>query len=402
MKRCGIALCLSMLLAGCNALTSQMEKNRNDAYDEWAASRVQVYEELAQSHYASGDLARAREKAEEALKLQPQNTKLRLLLSRVCIEQEDYRAALVNLKQLKDEAPLYEQAKDKAQAWEVSYYSGVAYERTGQLSTALDCFQEAWRQDSHQPGPVLAATEVLVRMGRIDEAQAFLETRIDPMGNDAAAAELAGRIAMMRSQYPLASRYFHHAHDLDPKSCAYQRMLAEALYRSGSLAEAGRVLDGLLANSEYKPAACVLAMQGDCKVSQGRIAEAVGAYRQATEVDPGNARLHLALARTLIQAKDWPGAVRAASRAQSIEPGKVETALVLAYAMLEHGQTDTAINVLERARQLHRKDAVLLCLLGRAYAKDGRNRLATACYNQAIQIEPRNVLARELLAQASR
>ena len=387
-------------LAGCSSMAGYMDKDKQDASDQWQENRAKVHADLARSYHETGDLKNARLKCEEALAMQPLDTNLRIRLVRICLDQNDPKSALTHLKTLEADRARYELDPNSVRVWKVFYFKGVAMERQNKFADALACFHEARKLKPDESACTLAIAEAYVAMGKPIAANDDLHKHVNVMDDDPAAAELAGQIALLLKKHDPAIRYFNHARDLDPRNTRYQELLAEAYYRQGNLPQAGRTIERLMEQRDYVPSAMVWALLGDCRTAQGRTLDAILAYRKACEIEANNAQYHLMLARAMIESRDWPGAIPVARRAASLQPGKLEGSLVLSYAQLQYGQTEAAIATLVRARRKHPKDAILLCLLARAYMEHNKPKLAIDTLKTAQLYHPKNAAVKKLLLKA--
>jgi tetratricopeptide (TPR) repeat protein len=387
-------------LVGCAGMVGHMDKDKQDAAEQWQENRAKVHADLARSYHETGDLKNARLKCEEALAMQPLDTNLRIRLVRICLDQNDPRSAMTHLKKLEEDRARYELDPNSVRMWKVFYFKGVAMERQNKFSDALACFLEARKLKPDESACSLAIAEVYVEMGKPIAANDDLHKHVNVMADDPAAAEIAGQIALLLQQYDPAIRYFNHARDLDPRNTRYQELLAEAYYRKGNLPQAGRTIERLMEQQNYEPSAMAWALLGDCRTAQGRTPDAILAYRKSCEIEANNAQYHLMLARAMIEGRDWPGAIPVARRAASLQPGKLEGSLVLGYAQLQYGQTEAAIATFVRARRKHPKDAILLCLLARAYMDNSQPKLAIETLKTAQLYHPKNPAVKQLLLKA--
>jgi cytochrome c-type biogenesis protein CcmH/NrfG len=387
-------------LVGCAGMVGHMDKDKQDAAEQWQENRAKVHADLARSYHETGDLKNARLKCEEALAMQPLDTNLRIRLVRICLDQNDPRSAMTHLKKLEEDRARYELDPNSVRMWKVFYFKGVAMERQNKFSDALACFLEARKLKPDETACSLAIAEVYVAMGKPIAANEDLHTHVNEMSDDPGAAELAGQISLLLHQYAPAIRYFNHARDLDPRNTRYQELLAGAYYRQGNLPQAGRTIQRLMEQENYEPDAMVWALLGDCRTAQGRTADAILAYRKACEIEANNAQYHLMLARAMVESRNWPGAIPVARRAASLQPGKLEGRLVLGYAQLQYGQTEAAIATFARARRKHPKDAMLLYLLGRAYMDNCQPKLAIETLKTAQLYHPKNPAVKQLLLKA--
>ncbi|RKY23725.1 MAG: hypothetical protein DRP83_08785 [Planctomycetota bacterium] len=380
----------AIFAAGCNQPT--ITESKQEAYKEWANSRVKIYYSLAQDQYKNGQLAQAREKAIEALALDNTSVPLRLLLGKIYIEEGKFAAAIVELDVAAKQAPKSSQ---------VFYLLGVAYEKNAQPEQAITNYNRAFELDRANIAAVQALAEVLVSLGEAPQAQQYLTTHMNRTNATAGTYELAGRIAMILKQYPKASEYFQQACDADMRNHRYPEMLARSLLLARKYRQAADVLESALAKKDYKPASGVYVILGDCYMALRKIERATRAYRRACQSGSGEAQSWVKLARAELMQRRRTSAIHAAAQARRLAPTDLEAALIFAYAMIRDDQANPAILALEDARAAHADDPMLICLLGEAYAAKGQADRARELFAQAVQASPRDELARKLLHRSN-
>jgi len=377
--------------AGCNRLRPIPEA-RKGAYDRWHATRAQMLTGVAAEHLSVGQLDDARNKAMQALALDGDQLEARILLGKVLIEQGHYDLAAEELTKVRRRRPEYA---------EVYYLLGVAQERSGQYEEALASYNRAHALEPKNLDAVAAATETLVALGRVREAQLHVESYLARAEQRPVLYELAGRLAMMQGEHERAARYYRHACDLDFENTHYREALANAQYFAGQYEPAVETLRELLATKGYEGPAWAYAMLGDSYLALGRPHPARDAYWKATDRKPDAAGLHLKLAKAALALQDNPRAVLAAQKALGLDADNSDAYMILGYAMLRQGRTRQALGLLKTATSRYPESSMLHCLLGRAYAADGEDAEARRCYAEAVRLDPDNEAAKELLRGAA-
>ena len=238
----------------------------------------------------------------------------------------------------------------------------------------------------------------MVAVGRVADAQAFLDAHIGLAGDDPAMFELSGRLAMMLEDYPLAARDYAEAADLSPVNTRYREALAHALFLSRQHAEAVEAVRALVKMPKYAPPSWLMTLMGDCHMALGQWTDARLAYESARTLAPEEPRAWANVAKASLELGDAHGAAQAAQEALHRDPHASDAFCLLGYALLKDGQTEKAVQVLAGAVEQFPEHVVLRCLLGRCHAAAGDAPAATRCYTAALKIEPDNPLAKELLA----
>ena len=386
MKR--IAIILTVLAAaGCD----QMWVNRQQlAEDQWNQTRAEAACREAGEYLAVGRLNEAENRAREALSLAETFTPARIVLAKCLIEQGQYHAAVGELEEVLTAEP------DSAEG---VFLLAVAEEQLGKLPEALQDYKRAYKLDDANFNAVLAATEVLVTMDKLDEAQTFLSHHLAESDGSPAAYELAGRVAMMREQFDLAAEYYRSAWEAQTDNSDYLEAmgLAEALARNYRLA-----VHSLTARSLRPDApAWVYAMLGDCQMAVGDIPGALASYRMRCDLRPDEVDSWVSLAKVNLATEAFDQVCLAAGKALEIDPTDVDAMCLMGYGLVELGQCEQAVRVLAPAVQAAPDDAMLQCLLGRAYGELGEVTRAGSCYRKAVRIEPENAMAWALLREVS-
>ncbi|MDY6913931.1 MAG: tetratricopeptide repeat protein [Planctomycetota bacterium] len=389
MKKWMLAAGLLAVLVGCNM--SSVPEARDEAYKRWDHTRAKMLYGVAEEQLKVGQLDQARNKAQEALSLDADYIEARTLLAKVYIEQGHYIMAIAELRKV------IENKADLAEAW---YLLGVAQEKEGRLTEALASYRRAHALDDSHLAAVIAAAEVMVAMGRIKDAQFYLEGYTHLAGDEVGMYELAARLAMIRRQYDKAAKYYQQALDVDYKNLRYRERMGRAQYFAGQHAQARETFVALLASKQYAAPAWMYTMLGDCYMVENRPFEAQRVYRQASQRSPSAPGVWVNLAKVALSINQPTQAVIAADQALQRDENCLDATLVLGYALLRQMQVSRAIGVLTQATAVHPASGMLQCVLGQAHAAAGDYALAVQCYAKAAKLEPKSTLARELLAGA--
>jgi len=390
MKRYAIIPAVLAVLAGCQA-SQTSETARMEAHRRWRVVRAGVLCGVAEEHLQVGQLDAAAAKASQAVDLNEDCNKARLLLGRTHIEKGNYRMAVSVLKDALAREPR------SAAAF---FLLGVAQERSKRLNEALESYREAFHLDESNLGSIVAAAEVLVALGRTREAQLHVESYLPRADNEPGMFEMAGRLATMRGELDQAVSYYQQACDLDPQNVRYREMLARAAFSAGQYVEARTVLEALTARDDGEAPAWAYMLLGDCCLATNRLLRARDAYWKASELKPEDPGCWANLAKVSLLLGDVRRAAAAGEYALNLRPDHLGAALVLGYAWLRAGQGAQAVALLSQAAATHPDSGTLRCLLGRAHAAAGYPAEAARCYAEALRREPNNELARRLLNAA--
>ena len=389
MKRWALTLAVTTLaLTGCGT-----NQRRTEAYKRWYGVRARALFKLAEEHLRVGQLDKARNKAQEALALDGELAGAAVLLAKVHIEQGKYKLGAGRLKAVRDKHP------DNA---EVVYLLAVAWEKQGLLAEALDGYRSAHALQRENLSCVTAAGEVLVAMGRPEEAERYIEGYLAEASNEPGLHELAGRLAMMSHAYGKAADRLAKACEIDYKNARYAESLGRAQFLAGRYTDSLDTFGRLLSRKEYEAPGWVYTKIGDCHMALGKPAKARDAYYRACDLKAGDAGAWADIAKAALALDDNVRATLAAREALKFDPAHAEGVLVLGYALLRSGEADEARRILTDSLGRFRDNATFLCLLGQACQAAGDRDSAKRYYRDAARIEPENKLPKTLLAGVDR
>ena len=389
MKRWALRLAVvTLALGGCGP-----NQRRIEAYKRWYGTRARALFALAQEHLRVGQLDQARNKAQEALALDANLSGAAVLLAKVHIEQGHYKLGARQLEAVREKHP------DNA---DVVYLLAVAWEKQGMLEKALDGYRSAHALQRENLACVTAAGEVLVAMGRLEEARVYVEGYLTEAPDEPALYELAGRLAMMCHDYPAAADRLGKACEIDYKNSKYAESLGRAQLLAGRHEEALATFGRLLSRSDYKAPAWVYSRMGDCHMALGRPAKARDAYYRACDLNGSDAGTWADVAKAALALGDNLRANLAAREALRIDQSHPEAVLVLGYALLRSDQAHEARRTLTARLGRFKDNVTFLCLLGQACEAQADHASAKHYYRMAERLDPKHELPKTLLAGAGR
>ncbi|MGC9455161.1 MAG: tetratricopeptide repeat protein [Phycisphaerae bacterium] len=387
MKTIAVAIAIGTILALAGCGQTSLSESRSDAYDRWHHARAKVLYGAGLEHLKVGQLDKAATKARDALALAPDYTEARILLGKVLIEQGAYAHAARHLQQAREEAP---------ESGEVHYLLGVAAEKAGNLPEALDLYRKAYALDDSDIAPVVAAGEVMVQMGRVDEARQYIRSYLNSADGDPSIHELAGRLAMMREDYAEAAEHFLEAHDLDYDNYYYRESLAQAQFLSQQYERSSDTVESLLTMDEYEAPAWVYTLLGNCRLALGQHLGARDAFQQVSDQRPSDPSAWTNMARAALALGDVSRAVMWSNKALQLDATRSEAVLLLGYSLLSDGQAHRAVRVLSEHSSQFDDNPMIYWLMGRAYSAVGEHAEAQRCYARAMELDPDHPLSKVL------
>ena len=386
MRKLMILSLLAIQLAACGCLSTRQQ--RAEIHKNWYDARTRVVTDEIRETMDRGDLNRAREKALQALRLDDRNPKIHALLTIIYIEQGIYSLARNELHKVVEQEP------DSARA---HYLIAVTYEEEEDFPKALESYRQAAALDTGNIAAVLAATEVLVAMGKPEEAYKEIVAHLPQAGPDPRAYELAGWTAMLSQDPTGAARYLEQACGLDEGNRRCQELLARARLASQQYEAAMDTAQTLLKAPDYTPPAWIHALLGDCLMGLGRPEDASPHFNSACEAQPERADFWVYLGMASLMSEDSSAAIDAAHKALKVDAGNVDARLLLCCALIEERKYDEAVQALEDLPGKQIRSVPVHCLLGRAYEGLGKIEKAREQYLDAVSIDGGDPVAWSLL-----
>ncbi len=190
---------------------------------------------------------------------------------------------------------------------------------SGDLDGAKSAIESARRALPDEPAPAINLSEVLSRLGRVEDALAELDefpddpACVNQCGNVLAAA---GRFEEAMADYERAVRL---AKDLVPPAdeADYLANFAETCIRLERWTDAE---EALARAYELSPNAAVLRLLGDVAALYGEYVRAETAYRSAIDLDPKDAAAREALARNYLTRRLYDKAGQVGKELSALDP----------------------------------------------------------------------------------
>ncbi len=267
---CAFVATPAILLTGCGSGPSQQSAEFKDqASQRLDALKAGTEWELARQRYESGDFDQALQGVERSITLNPQVAKSHTLRGRILVELGQTQAAMESLARAIALDP------NHAEAY---FYRGLIFERIARFERALEQYQLAMEADPEKAQYVLAASEMLIRLERMDEAEQLLVDASDRHEFTAGIRQTLGHIALMRGQTDQAVEYFNEAQMLAPDDAAILEDLALAKVDAGDYVEAEAyiidILEKLAEDDDPLERRDLLHLLARCQLEQDKIIEA--------------------------------------------------------------------------------------------------------------------------------
>lgn len=275
------AALVPLLLAGCVAPNSQARK---DATARWQQVRGGLALQMAEQQLQSGQVERARTTLDEALRANPDDPRLQLLLGRVHIEMRDLAAAQAAVARARTLAP---------ELPEADYWYGVLAQTAGQWDEAEAAYQAAYAKSNASVEYLCALLETKLARAKAAEAAELAASRLRDFPREPRLRVLAGQAALLQDDTAGAEAFYQQAVDIDPASPEIQEALADALCRAGKHSQAAALLERLLAGQPDRNDLRLRLI--DCHLHDGRGEQAERLCEDCLKQHPDRLALHLRL-----------------------------------------------------------------------------------------------------------
>lgn len=375
-----------MTATGCNAFRGhgkytqeQINKSRERLDQMKAATQF----DMAMQTYRAGDLEKAQRLIDATLAMSPTVARAHVLRGRILIERGMIEEALISLKR--------GEALDPTNA-DASYFQAIAYERVLKREEALSYFMKSAELDPTNPQHVVAAAEMMIDLGRTQEAESYLTRQTERFEHNAGVRQTLGHLAMMRDDAKTASIMFNEARLLAPDDSAILEDLTRAQLAIGSFGEAEMNVSRLLRDPENASRRDLLHVRARCLTELNRMVEARDVLVQLTSGLEGAADTEawVGLGNVAYVLKDLNRVRTASARVIALAPDRPDGYMLKALWHRRMGDTDRALLEVERTLQRSPSHASALTLKGIMLADRGQYEDARIALGAALRADPAN------------
>jgi tetratricopeptide (TPR) repeat protein len=383
-------VCALASAAGCQA--GKKKTPQQQAEQRWAASRAAVLGSLAKDQLESGQFDKCRETLDKAKRLDPTNAQFCILYARMAIEQGQLDVA---------ERECAEARRLDPKNAEADYMSGVVYQRWLKPQVAFDYYTSAAEKDAREVGYPLAQAEMLVELGRQDEALSLLQSRLEDFGTSAVMYDTIGQLHVGRADYAQAVDALRQANTLASEDTQIREHLALAQFYNKQYREAHDGFVRVLKEPKNAERAELYIALGECQMNMGRTRDGRDSFDKATQVAPQSAPAWLCLTKAALELGDVRRAELTMRRALALAPEMPETQLMLGFVRLKQDKLPEAMAAFRKASSMDPKDPVSLCMIGYVLEKNGKPEQAAQYYGRALKVKPDDELAAKLMASVN-
>lgn len=262
-------------------------------------------------------------------------------------------------------------------------------ETAGKVDEALQWMEKA-RATGYAPATAwTAATELLLKEGRLDEVEALAKhPESAPKGT---IAYIRGRLAETRGQLESAARYYREALAADPDYPGVNSWLGGVLAQLGDVKGAEQALARAAARGEGGVA--VKYNQAVMKSKRGDYRGAIPLLEEVIKEDPSRKEAYRALAMAYRKVKNYRKAAAVSQELLDTFGPTAGDLYQLAYAQSKLGRWSDAAENYETVTLLEPTNYNAFYGLGRALVKLGRYEDAVKAFTKAVELQPENEIA---------
>jgi protein O-GlcNAc transferase len=245
------------------------------------------------------------------------------LAPRNAVAHEDLAAAYIQLNQLDDAVKqLREALQLNPDSEQLHYNLGLALKMQDDAADAIPEFETAEKQDPTAPEPPYALGLLYLQAGRYADAERELTAslRVQPQNGDGWAT--LGSVENHLDKLPEAANALQEAIRQRPDQPDPYLTLGAVLVKQNQPEQAAaqrRKAAELMRINMNRQRAEVSCNSGNDLLKEGKVADAVAAFRDAVSFDPGDAQAHLGLANALEEQGETAEAALERQKARSLE-----------------------------------------------------------------------------------
>ncbi len=386
----GIAAAVFMS-TGCEDMSKTQATMKQQQYNNWNGTRVGVMLQLAQQQYEVGDYDKCRKTLDEAFAMKSPSAPLHVLAAKVEIEKGSLEAAADHLQTA---------ARIDPNSPEPFYLLGVVYQRWQKNDVAADYYQQAWDRKPGDAMYMMAVAEMKISLGKLDDAKKILQDKEVYFEQSAALRIALARIASMENDHATACKYYRDAVILLPEDEKVRRSYAEELYAAEKYADAASIFEDMKKDAKGAEKESLELMLAECDLKIRRPFDARSNLQEVVRENPNDTAAYMLLAETCVETGDTSIALASAHKVLRMEPENVKAMIVDAVILQRQRNWADSRAMLEKALKLSPENSTILCMIGRSAEELGKKEEALAFYQKAVEANPKDTWAGELLDRA--
>ncbi len=385
----GIMMYAATSMGGCRGNGKYTTERKNLAKVKMDGMKAANEYQMGLQAFLAGDLDKARRHVDASLALNGDVPRSHVLRGRIFLEKNELEGATDGFERAA--------ALDPNNV-ESQYYRGILAERLLRREEALSFYLKASELDPTDPQYPLAAAEVMVDLGRAEDAKQYLLSMSDRFRHTPGIQQTLGHIALLENDYAGAEQLFSQARLLSPDQMEIVEDLAQVQFAMGKYADAEANLSRVLQDKQFAARRDLLQLQARALLAMDRTVEARDVLLKLTsdEVGANDVESWIALGEVAYKLRDASRVRAATTRIISLVPDKPDGYLLKGLQLRRTGNYSGAEVAFRQAAEIE-PTAEVLVLLGLTYERLNEPELAKKCYVAANQLEPGNDLATRLV-----
>jgi len=235
-----------------------------------------------------------------------------------------------------------------------------AYEKCGRHDDALKWVQEWTRVSPTSAAPRLCHSQLLIAMGRADEAAAVVEAASREFEGDTEVLSQLAKVYASQGQYEQAQRTYWRLYEAAQNVSEKLRFIRETAETAGRLGTQGELIDRLQQQRQRNRSSAVpLLALAEVYKQMGRYEERRQALLEASRLQSEDLSLLYELASIEEAQGDWQKAVQTLERAMALDDTG-QTRLKIARLHIQRGNKEDGFRILMElagGQQMDRRDA---------------------------------------------
>lgn len=245
-------------------------------------------------------------------------------------------------------AALFERAFQKDPALTLAAFNaGVLWERQGDVTRAREAYLKALAVAPDDEAASQNLTRLRLRTGRAEEAESDLRARIAAHPTSPGLRNQLVEVLLATGRTAAAEQEARRILKMDERNVPAMVNLATAYHQAGRFELARMVLEN--ARQIAPRDASVWGRLGFVELALGDRAQALEAFRQAASLRADYTEAHVNYGVMLVEAEDWPGAVRELEQAVRLAPTNAAARMNLGNAYRGARQFEPAQREYERS-----------------------------------------------------
>lgn len=375
---------------GCSGHGKHTQGHKNAAEARLAQMKSATEWDMARQAYLAGDLEKALRHIDRSIVLNDQVPKSHVLRGRILLEMGNFEAAIASLEKAAELDPSNVDA---------AYYQGLCFERIAKREQALELYQFAATLAPENGQYAVAAAEMLIDLGRLDDANEYLLERSTSLQHNPGVKQALGQIALLQGRGEDAHELFTEARLLSPDDTAILEDLIRAQIATERFAEAEYHLARLSEAPANKGRRDLQHMRARCLLQVDRPLEAREILISLTSDQAGTKDVEawIMLGHTSYVLGDVGRLRQAAARVIALAPTRSEGYMLRAMWQRQSGDRAAALTALDEAVKFRGMDTAPLVLRAIVAQELGRLDIAESSLAMAASENPGDATIEQML-----